>query len=127
MIDTIAAWHRYMADVSPAALDALLTDDVVFRSPAVHRPQAGRAITAKYLLAAAEVLGTPAFRYAREWRGERSAILEFFTEVDGLQVQGIDMITWGDDGRITEFTVMVRPLKALNAVIARMAAALGSA
>ena len=124
MIDTIAAWHRYMVACSPEQLDALLADDVVFRSPAVHTPQAGKAITAKYLLAAAEVLGTPAFRYEREWRNERSAILEFHTEVDGLQVQGIDLIAWGDDGRITEFTVMVRPLKALNAVIARMGAAL---
>lgn len=126
MIDTIAAWHRYMVDASPEALDALLANDVVFRSPAVHTPQAGKAITAKYLLAAAQVLGGPAFRYEREWRGEGSAILEFFTEVDGLQVQGIDLIVWGGDGRITEFTVMVRPLKALNAVIARMAAVLSA-
>ena len=126
-IDTIAAWHRYMADASPALLDELLADDVVFRSPAVHTPQAGKAIAAKYLLAAAQVLGTPAFRYAREWRAERSAILEFHTEVDGLQGQGIDLIAGGEDGRIVEFTVMVRPLKALNAVIGRMAAALGAA
>ena len=126
MTDTIAAWHRYMVDASPGALDALLADDVVFRSPSVHTPQAGKAITAKYLLAAAQVLGGPAFRYEREWRSERSAILEFFTEVNGLQVQGIDLIVWRDDGRICEFTVMVHPLKALNAVIVRMAAALGA-
>lgn len=124
MIDTFAAWHRYMDARSPAQLDALLADDVVFRSPAVHTPQVGKAVTAKYLLAAAEVLGTPAFRYEREWRTERSAVLEFFTEVDGLRVQGIDLIAWGEDGRIIEFTVMIRPLKALHAVIARMAAAL---
>lgn len=124
MIDTIEAWHRYMAAPSAEELDALLADDVVFRSPAVHTPQEGKAITARYLLAAAEVLGTPAFRYARAWSGERSAILEFFTEVDGMQVQGIDLIAWREGGLITEFTVMIRPLKALNAVIGRMAAAL---
>lgn len=85
MIDIIAAWHRYMVDASPAALDALLADEAMSRSPAVHTPQAGKAITAKYLLAAARVLGTPAFRYARAWRSERSAILESFTRSIGCR------------------------------------------
>ncbi len=122
--DPIAAWHAYVAGRDPAALDALLADDVVFRSPAVHTPQTGRAITARYLTAAMQVLGSADFRYTGEWRAERSAVLEFRTVVGDLDVHGIDMIAWDDAGRITDFTVMVRPLKALHAVIERMAAAL---
>lgn len=122
--DPIARWHAFVAGRDPALLDALLADAVVFHSPAVHRPQAGRAITAKYLLAAMQVLGTEAFRYTGEWRAERSAVLEFRTELDGIEVHGVDMIDWNAEGRITRFTVMVRPLKGLNAVVAQMAAAL---
>jgi len=124
--DAIAKWHAYVATRAPATLDALLADEVVFRSPAVHTAQQGKALTAKYLTAALEVLGGDDFRYTGEWRAEGSAVLEFRTKADGLEVHGIDMITWGADGRITEFTVMIRPLKALNAVIARMAAALSA-
>lgn len=126
MSDTVARWHAYVESRDPAALDALLADEVVFRSPAVHTPQVGRAITARYLTAAMQVLGNDAFRYTGEWRAARSAVLEFRTEVGGFEVHGIDMIGWDDDGRITEFTVMVRPLKALHAVVAAMGAALAS-
>jgi ketosteroid isomerase-like protein len=126
MSDTVARWHAYVDSRDPAALDALLADEVVFRSPAVHTPQAGRAITARYLTAAMQVLGNDAFRYAGEWRAARSVVLEFRTEVGGFEVHGIDMIGWDDDGRITEFTVMVRPMKALHAVVAAMGAALAS-
>lgn len=122
--DPIARWHAFVERRDPALLDALLADDVVFRSPAVHRPQEGRAITAKYLLAAMAVLGTADFAYTGEWRAERSAVLEFRTALDGLEVHGVDMIGWDEAGRITSFTVMVRPLKALNTVVAHMAAAL---
>lgn len=126
MSDTVARWHAYVEGRDPAALDALLADEVVFRSPAVHTPQVGRAITARYLTAAMQVLGNDAFRYAGEWRAERSAVLEFRTEVGGFEVHGIDMIGWDDDGRIAEFTVMVRPMKALHAVVTAMGAALAS-
>ncbi|SFP61380.1 nuclear transport factor 2 family protein [Sphingomonas rubra] len=122
--DPVAGWHAFVARRDPALLDALLADDVVFRSPAVHRSQEGRAVTARYLTAAMQVLGTADFRYTGEWRTERSVVLEFRTELDGLEVHGIDMIDWDEDGRIAAFTVMVRPLKALNAVVAHMAAAL---
>ena len=126
--DTIARWHAYVAAPTPEGLDALLADDVVFRSPAVHTPQAGKAITAKYLTAATVVLGRPDFRYTGEWRAERSAVLEFeCTLADGIAVNGVDMIHWGEDGRITAFKVMIRPMKALNAVVALMGAALAQA
>lgn len=123
-IDPVAAWHAYMAAPGEAALSALLDDDVVFRSPAVHTPQSGRAVTLKYLLAAAEVLGVPSFRYVGEWRAERSAVLEFTLDLDGIAVHGIDMIAWNAAGLITAFTVMMRPMKGLQAVVPRMAAVL---
>ena len=125
MSDPIERWHAYMRAPSAAALDALLADDVVFQSPAVHTPQEGRAITTRYLAAAAEVLGNDTFRYVGEWRAERSAVLEFTCTLgDGIAVNGVDIIAWDDDGRITRFSVMVRPLKALNTVVAMMGAAL---
>lgn len=124
MTDPIERWHAYMADADPAKLEALLAEDVVFRSPAVHAPQAGRAITMKYLGAAATVLGGPSFRYVGEWRAERSAVLEFECDLDGIKVNGVDMIDWNEAGLITHFKVMLRPMKALNIVVPRMAAAL---
>ena len=124
--DVIARWHAYMAAPTAAGLEALLDNDVVFQSPAVHTPQRGKAITMKYLGAAAQVLGNPTFRYTGEWRAERSAVLEFECEVaGGILVNGIDIITWDDAGLITNFKVMVRPMKALSTVVPLMAAALG--
>ncbi|GAA5140302.1 nuclear transport factor 2 family protein [Nocardioides marinquilinus] len=135
----VAAWHRIAAAPDPAdpataaeldvLLADLLADDVVFRSPAVHAPQEGRAITTAYLRAAMVVLG-PTLRYLDEWHAEGpdggSAVLEFACEVGGREVHGIDQLRWGADGRLTSFTVMVRPLRALEAVIAGMAAELGA-
>lgn len=125
MADALAGWHAYMHAPSREALDALIADDCVFRSPAVHTPQAGKALTMKYLWAAAEVLGGDSFRYVGEWHGERSAVLEFECELEGgIKVNGVDIIAWDDDGRITEFKVMIRPMKALNAVVPLMGAVL---
>ena len=111
------------ASRDPAGLDDLLADDVVFRSPAVHTPQEGKAVTTAYLTAAMVVLG-PGLRYVDEWYGEGSAVLEFESVVDGLTVHGVDMLRWGDDGRLTSFTVMVRPMKGLHALVAAMGAEL---
>jgi hypothetical protein len=123
-MDAIARWHEVVENADPAMLEALIADDAVFLSPAVHSPQQGKAIVIKYLTAAMAVLNSGAFRYLGEWRGERTAVLEFEAEVDGLVVNGVDMIWWDEAGRITRFKVMLRPFKALNAVIARMAAEL---
>ena len=123
MPETIAAWHRLIASKDPAALDALLAEDCVFRSPAVHTPQEGKELTTAYLEAALVVLG-PTLRYRREWYAADSAVLQFEAELDGLSVDGIDMITWGEDGRITEVAVMVRPAKALHKLMELMAAQL---
>ena len=126
-IDTLAAWHTLVATRNPAGLAALLADDVVFHSPVMHTPQAGRALTRRYLAAAFAVFFNPSFRYVRELAGARDAVLEFEVEIDAIRVNGVDMIRWGDDGRITEFKVMLRPLKAVNLIHQKMAAMLRSA
>lgn len=124
--DPIARWHAYAEARDPALLDALIADDAVFQSPAVHRPQPGKALTTKYLRAAMTVLGGPGFRYVGEWRAEASAVLEFETEIDGIHVNGVDMIWWDAAGRIVRFKVMIRPLKGLNHVVELMGRALAA-
>jgi hypothetical protein len=116
----LAAWHDIVRSRDLAALNRLLADDVVFHSPVVHTPQRGRAITAAYLTGAMHVFNTSAFRYVREIVGERDALLEFTTEIDGIQVNGVDLIRWNDAGQIVDFKVMVRPLKAVNTVHQKM-------
>lgn len=107
-------WYGYMRSHDRAALWELLHPDAVFESPVVHRPQQGRDIVFKYLAAAEQVLGGPGFSYLGEWRNAASAVLEFQTEIEGITINGVDMITFDADGRITHFKVMVRPLKAIN-------------
>ena len=124
MRDTIRDWHALVESRDMAGLDDLLADDVVFHSPVVHTPQVGKAITAKYLGAALHVLNNAHFRYLREVVGERDAMLEFETELDGVRINGVDIIRWDDAGRITDFKVMVRPLKAINQVHQAMGAML---
>ena len=116
-------WHRTVETRDPALLDGLLGDECVFRSPAVHTPQEGKAITTAYLGAALVVLG-PTLTYRHEWWDERSAVLEFEADLDGISLHGVDMLRWGDDGRLTEFTVMVRPFKGLTTLMEQMAAQL---
>ncbi len=119
----LARWHAVVDSRDPAGLPALIAEDAVFRSPAVHTPQEGRDTVVGYLTAAFTVLG-PELTYEREWLGDDSAVLQFRTRVGGLDVSGIDMITWDDNGQIVDFTVMVRPAKALQAVIEHMGAEL---
>lgn len=117
----IEAWHQLVRSQDPAGLDALLADDAVFVSPVVHAPQHGKAVCRLYLVGALKVLLNPGFRYVREIIGPRDAMLEFETEIDGVKVNGVDIIQWNDDGKIVEFKVMVRPLRAINLVHERMA------
>ena len=123
-IPTLDTWHQLVAARDPQGLDTLLADDVVFYSPVVHTPQVGKPITTMYLAAALHVFGNESFRYVREVVGERDAVLEFLVEIDGISVNGVDMIRWNDAGQITEFKVMLRPLKAVNLIHAKMAALL---
>ncbi len=110
----IEQWHAYMKSHDPKALEDMLDDDVVFESPVVFTPQRGKAITLKYLGSAGKVLGGDGFTYVGEWRNETGAILEFNNTINGIAIDGIDMITWNDKGKIINFKVMVRPLKAVN-------------
>ena len=112
----VQRWHRLIDERNPDGLDDLLADDVVFHSPIVHTPQKGRAITKLYLLAAFQVLANDTFHYVREVVSERDAALEFTTQIDGILVNGIDLIRFDADGRIIDFKVMVRPLKAIQLV-----------
>ncbi|MBX3643202.1 MAG: nuclear transport factor 2 family protein [Rubrivivax sp.] len=111
---TIERWHQVVKDRDVRALHELLAEDVVFVSPVVHTPQAGRALTQAYLQAALQVLNNSSFRYLNQWFGADSAVLEFESVVEGITVNGIDMIHWNAQGRIDHFKVMVRPLKAVN-------------
>ena len=114
--NTIAAWHKIIKTKDAAGLDDILADNVVFHSPIVHTPQEGKPITKLYLTAALFVFNNDSFKYLREVISGNNAVLEFSTVIEGITVNGVDMITWGADGRITEFKVMVRPLKAINLI-----------
>jgi hypothetical protein len=107
-------WYVCTKSHSGAALWDLLHPDAVFESPVVHTPQRGRDITFKYLSSALKVLGNPSFAYLGEWRSANGAVLEFECVIDAIRINGVDIITFADDGRITHFKVMVRPLKAIN-------------
>ena len=121
----LANWHRVLeAGNSPKELAQIIDENAVFHSPVVHTPQEGRAITVAYLSAAGQTLANDSFRYLREVMDGNTAVLEFETEMEGIHVNGIDMITFDEDGMITDFKVMVRPLKAVNKVWEMMAAQL---
>lgn len=113
-------WHRVALSKDVGEIGKVLHDDCVFESPVVHTPQVGKAITSQYLAAAGHTLGNDTFRYVGEWHRENSAILEFTAEIDGIKINGIDMISCDDDGLITHFKVMVRPLKAVNMLHQKM-------
>jgi ketosteroid isomerase-like protein len=123
-INPVAVWHQLAKARDVSGLDALLAEDAIFYSPVVHTPQVGKAITTKYLAAAFHVFFNESFRYVRELTSDRDAVLEFELELDGIKVNGVDMIKWNDAGKIIEFKVMVRPLKAINLIHEKMAAML---
>jgi len=126
-IDTITTWHRLVKEHDADGLDALLDEEAVFHSPVVHRPQVGKRITKRYLAAAFQVFFNESFHYVRELKAERDAVLEFELELDGISINGVDMIKWNDAGKIVEFKVMLRPLKAVNLIHQKMAAVLQAA
>jgi hypothetical protein len=118
---TLARWHDLVRRRDAAGLEDLLADDVVFHSPVVHTSKCGKQITQHILAAAFEVLSNPSFRYVREVAGEEDAVLEFMVEIDGISVNGVDMVKWNEQGKIVEFKVMLRPLKAVHIIQQKMA------
>ncbi len=121
---TIDAWHEFVRSKNSTVLKETLADTVRFHSPVVHTPQAGKAITLLYLEAAHDVLANDSFEYTRELVSEYDAVLEFNVEVKGILVNGVDMISWDNEGKITDFKVMIRPLQAINIIHKEMAARL---
>ena len=116
----LAAWHQAAKSQDAAALATLIADDAVFHSPVVHSPQRGKQLTVAYLSAAFQVFFNDSFRYVREVASGNDAVLEFQVEIDGVSVNGVDMIRCNDAGQIVEFKVMIRPLKAINLIHQKM-------
>ena len=117
----IERWLGVIVDGHTAELDDMLAEDAVFYSPAVFTPQRGRAKAAAYLRAAEQMFSNTGFHYVDMWFGDGSAVLEFAAEIDGVTVEGIDLIRWNAHHKITSVKVMIRPIKALQAVVPRMA------
>lgn len=138
-MSAVKKWYEVMKSNDMDKLDELLAEDVVFYSPVVYTPQKGKDITKMYLMAAGGVFGEGAkdevsdsnksqsnFKYIKEIIGEKSALLEFESEMDGIYVNGVDVISWNEEGKITEFKVIVRPLQAVNMLHQKMQAMLES-
>lgn len=116
--DNLKAWHHHIENKGENGLSDQLAEDTVFHSPVVHTPQTGKPIVMAYLSAADVVLGNDSFRYVREIVDDEAnmAMLEFELELDGIHVNGVDIISWNEEGKILDFKVMIRPLKAINKV-----------
>ena len=116
----VERWHAMLASQDLSRLDELLAENAVFHSPIVHTPQRGKALATMYLTAAFHVLFPSSFRYVREVVSDTDAALEFTAEIDGIQINGIDLMHWNAAGEIDDFKVMIRPLKAVNLLHALM-------
>ncbi|MEY4540100.1 MAG: hypothetical protein RLZZ306_1857 [Bacteroidota bacterium] len=120
MNNPLEIWHQSIKERNTNYLSTILADDVVLHSPIVHSLIEGNKTVTLYLMAAFHTFVTPEFKYVRELSNDSTAILEFTTEIDGIFVNGVDMISWNEDGKITDFKVMVRPLKAVNLIHEKM-------
>ncbi len=125
-INALELWHQILSKQNPAGLAVLLADTVVFHSPVVHAPQVGKPLTTLYLSAAFQVFYNDTFRYVREVVGDNDAVLEFEVEIDGIKVNGVDMMKWNSDGQVVDFKVMLRPIKAVNLIHQKMGAMLAA-
>ena len=117
---TLEIWHEMLEKRDPSRVPEILSEDAVMISPVVHTPQRGKKITSMYLMGAFHVLTNDSFQYISENFNDKSAVLEFTTTVDGIEINGVDMLTFNDEGLITEFKVMVRPLQAMNLLHKKM-------
>ena len=116
MIDTLGSWHSIVSFGKIGGLDNLISEDCVFHSPVVHTPQIGKELTIKYLSAAFKVFTNGTFEYVREVTSDNQAVLEFQFYINDIVINGVDIISWNDGGEITDFKVMIRPLKAVKII-----------
>jgi hypothetical protein len=119
MNNPLEIWHQAIKERNTNHLSTILADDVVLHSPIMHNLIEGKEMVTFYLMAAFHFV-TPEFIYVQELSDNSNAILEFTTEIDGIFVNGVDMISWNEDGKIIDFKVMVRPLKAINLIHEKM-------
>jgi len=126
-VGPITKWHEVVSTKNYQLLEEILDDNVIFYSPVVFTPQKGKEVTKIYLSAAAEVFEGNSFSYVRELIKDNEAALEFKLELDEIKVNGVDLITWNHEKKITEFKVFIRPLQAVNALHQKMGAMLESA
>lgn len=124
IINTLEVWHHILETQRLEDLNNLLADDAVFHSPVMHTPQVGKVLVSQYLSAAFHLFSQYSFTYVREIVSGNEAVLEFEAVIDGLYVNGVDVITWNDEGKIIDFKVMLRPLKAILLVQKKMLAQL---
>ena len=124
--ETIKNWHKVLENSEEGMLESLLAVDVVFHSPVVLTLQEGKDLPKMYLMGAASVLNNDSFKYERELLNGSNAVLEFVTVLDGITINGVDIITCDDKGKIIDFKVMIRPLKAVNMVHQKMGEMLAS-
>ena len=119
-------WHEIVSTGDSKALKSLVHKDCVFYSPIIFKPQKGQKLTCIYLSAAFKVLTAGGFKYVKELDSDTNSILEFQCELDGVKIEGVDIITWNDDNQIIEFKVMLRPFRASEKVGEKMKAQLES-
>jgi len=112
-------WHEIIKERNPELLDQVLADDCVFHSPILHTPQEGKDLT-KYYLAGAMMVFNDSFHYVKEVVTQEHAVLEFICELEGIVINGVDILTFNEDGMINEFKVMIRPLKAIELMHTKM-------
>ena len=122
----IKKWHQVVQEKNFELLESILDDSVVFYSPVVFTPQKGKKITLMYLSSVAMVFNVDSFSYTHEVIDGNMASLEFELELEGIHINGLDLITWNKDQKITEFKVFIRPLQGLNALHKLMGMALKS-
>jgi hypothetical protein len=112
---TLDGWHRFVATGDQDPLPPLLSEHIVFRSPFVQSPIPGRTATLLVLTTVVQIFEN--FRYHRTFiGGSHDAALEFSANIGKWQLKGIDLIKFNEAGEMIEFEVMIRPIKALQAL-----------
>lgn len=116
MENPISKWHQVVELRDYNLLKEILSENVIFYSPIIYTPQKGKSITLNYLVAASEVFNSSNFKYTKEIINNKFASLEFKLTIDDTEINGIDLISWNEEGLITEFKVFIRPLQGVNLI-----------